>query len=629
MSRIAGLLFTSIMIMAFVSCAGLPHWFNAAVGGQGGGTSSSLNPLETGGIYVSTNGVDLNNIGTNPAQPLATLNQALKQAGMYAQSNIFIAEGVYSVSNVIAGDFSNGVVVYGWTNLLISGGWLSDFSERSAIGTAIDAGNMKRHVIRVENCVFITLDSLTLMNGYNPDTAILTEDKGGGILVRGTRDSRFTNIYLLSNTAPYGGGIGIEYDCSNITVHIQDSASNRALLGGGCVYMAGNNIHISGSIKENRSDQNGGGVFMTGHYNSVTADVQYNRAGQNGGGVFADNLSEHCVLDLNALYNTATNSVGGVGGAVACNGKSNTVRGTYQYNLAFLYGGGIFLDSGASYAAVDVTAQYNAATNMANSSGGGLYSQGTYHVILGNYNNNAASYQGGGVCQQGSYISNEINAGYNTASHGAGMYLGGQNNMALGSYNGNTGFEYGGGMYITGDNHVVLGANISDNQSSHSNALYSAVCLLFAQNITMEFCNFERNIIYFSTNIKIAAVGLTGESPVNIIGCNFNENRDLYNSMDIFLSNTVTNMPLQIVSNTFRALEGFTNKIYISEGLVFDIYGVSYQLWHNFFATNYTNTSGLVSYKDYINVISNPVPVYSSNTGAYGNGGNDTNYYFY
>lgn len=183
---------------------------------------------------------------------------------------------------------------------------------------------------------------------------------GGGIWMRnddgGLKGYEF-NLNLnsgevYSNTAPYGGGLYVNnWNVGSSTTGTIKIYNNTATTSGGAVYLQNttyvmNSGTIGGSGNGNTAANHAGGIYLA-NGSSFTfngGEVSYNTAGGNGGGIGVFN-SSMAFSNGSVMHNQA----GGFGGGLYCETSGTvTFTGDIKDNTA-KSGGGIAMNSGASF----------------------------------------------------------------------------------------------------------------------------------------------------------------------------------------------------------------------------------------------------------------------------------------
>lgn len=209
-------------------------------------------PVEIDTIYVSENG-ETGNTGLSANSAFASLQKGIDVAGKTGAGEIKIH------GNPLLGKRREYGVTITATNLTISGGWNTDFSEQDDT-TLLNSDMRKYHCIQLVNCDNVTLTNFVITGG-NANQYNFPATCGGGIFGDYVYNSQ---IYctISNNFAMYGGGIYLRYANNNtIDSKIID---NEASHSGGGIYLnyCENNI-ILGTITNNTARIAGGGIQWT------------------------------------------------------------------------------------------------------------------------------------------------------------------------------------------------------------------------------------------------------------------------------------------------------------------------------------------------------------------------------
>jgi len=196
-------------------------------------------PNEVEEIFVSPTGNN-NNSGKSKLSPFKTITHAVSLLDSTKQSIIHLGPGVYSKES---NDETFPIKLKSYMKL--SGSGLDS--------TILDA-NKNDQVIIIENSRYLSIENLTIMNGYSIDN-------GGGLLCINS-NPELKNITFKNNDAVnYGGAIYFDNSTSNlygITI-----ANNNSTMGGGLYYNNNCNISIMRSvISDNWSSETGSALFV-------------------------------------------------------------------------------------------------------------------------------------------------------------------------------------------------------------------------------------------------------------------------------------------------------------------------------------------------------------------------------
>ena len=216
------------------------------------------------------------------------------------------------------------------------------------------SGNNLYQVFYVNSGIPVTLDNLTVMNGYS--------SVGGGVLNGGyltINNSTFSG----DNATMQGGGI---YNQLSLTIKNSTFSGNSAQNGGGIYNLTNHQLNITNStFVNNNSIVNGGGVFTDG-YLTITNSTFSGNSANDGGGVFntfwltinnsilANSLSGGDCSG-NAIAASKNNLIEANGNTTDCgltNGVNDNIIG-FDPNLGTLTGSPAFYPLNSSSLAID------------------------------------------------------------------------------------------------------------------------------------------------------------------------------------------------------------------------------------------------------------------------------------
>jgi parallel beta-helix repeat protein len=257
-------------------------------------------------VYVSTSGNDAND-GLSPSTPVRTLVRAIEVANtINSVSNVLIkvGSGLYTPGSGLSN--ANVGLVINRPNLIISGGWNSDFT--SVIDKSEFDGNNSlflHHIVMITNVTNVRLESLVIRGG---NANVAPNDSGGGIYV-----SNVSYLVIESN------------------VVISNNSANQC--GGGLYLINSSNNTISGSVYSNSAYYGGGMYLVDSSNNTISGSVYGNSANYYGGGVYLDN-SDYFTNTGWITNNTVINTNYGSGGGVYTNGShANSYFGNVSNNI--------------------------------------------------------------------------------------------------------------------------------------------------------------------------------------------------------------------------------------------------------------------------------------------------------
>ncbi len=277
------------------------------------------------------------------------------------------------------------------------------------------SGNNTSRVFTVDSGVTVTLNDLTIANGY--------ADNGGGIFSNG--NLTLNNSILANNRSTfyngtsYGGGGGIYNTIGSLTLNGSTFSNNSAQANGGGFHSDAGAITITNStFTGNSGDAGGGFIAMTGVV-TVTNSTFTSNPGNYGGGfaLGADSSMVAATVNDSAF----TNNSAGYGGAIT--GSNLTVNNsTFTGNTARQHAGGIF--SRGTLVVNSSTLSNNTAGIQGGGSGGGIYSDfGTVTVNNSTLSGNATATDGGGIWLTNTNLTlNGSTLSGNAASVGGGLY---------------------------------------------------------------------------------------------------------------------------------------------------------------------------------------------------------------
>ena len=309
-------------------------------------------------------------------------------------------------------------------------------------------GQGLRRVLSVNSGVTLTLNALTIANGFS-------SDRGGGILNNGTliiTNSTFSgNSVHNTDTGPgpstaSGGGIENSGTLSitNSTFSKNSATAGFSAAGGGisnsggtlsvinCMF-SGNN---SASGQKGVSFSNGGGIFSSGGRMSIDGSTfSDNRAGgfeNSGGGGIANVVGILIITNSTFSKNSASGLEGGAdGGGIENSGTLSITNSTFSGNSANsgIKGSGGGIRNSGTLSLTNSTFSGNFASTHPSfpyaspAVGGGISNSGALSIVFSTFSGNSADIGGGGgisggtVDMRGSIVAN------NTGGDCAGVIL--------------------------------------------------------------------------------------------------------------------------------------------------------------------------------------------------------------
>lgn len=269
-------------------------------------------------------------------------------------------------------------------------------------------GNNASRVFEIASGKTVTLNGLTLRNGYNAshggaiynaglliiNGSVLTDNRagtissgnvGGAISNGGSLEIHYST--LSNNVATYGGCIDNGQNPPSPLTITQSAFSNNSAYEGGCLYNSSPlTVTITGStFSGNRSGRDGAGIFnaeSAGALNIESSVFFDNTAAGSGGGVY--NRATLVVKNSTLSGNAATTNDGGAlwtGGNSYLTVSQSTITG----NSAVVSGGGLWL-----YGAQTTISNSIVSGNLAplgkeirqdNSTAGGVFTSLGYNLI--------------------------------------------------------------------------------------------------------------------------------------------------------------------------------------------------------------------------------------------------------
>ena len=216
------------------------------------------------------------------------------------------------------------------------------------------SGNDASRVLKINSGIEVTLDSLTITNGY-----VYTEDpwdRGAGIFNSGTLTIRNSTV-VKNISSSYGAGIYNNHGCT-LTLENSTVANNQGSRGGGIWnsgtmtvrnstvtrnsgYTGGGGIHSAlignldsililenSTVVDNTSGTTGGGLFSSGTLILKNSTVARNFANRGGGGISSNNGTltlENSTVVLNSADAVGLNGGGGINCTTSTLSLKNTI----------------------------------------------------------------------------------------------------------------------------------------------------------------------------------------------------------------------------------------------------------------------------------------------------------------
>lgn len=385
---------------------------------------------------------------------------------VFAATNLSTLAAVTQPTTIVGNGTASSCTESAFTNAIAQGGIIkfncgsSPYtlvltSEKTISGnTIIDGGNLvtlsgnnKTRILNINSYYnlstpSLTVQNLTLSNGYKTDVANTTSIASGGAAIYRLGGSlTVTNSKFLNNVGPVTG---------------QDVA-------GGAIYsVGGGTTSISNSLFQNNRASNGGAVGSLGSaLTIVNSTFSGNSATGNGGNPGNGGLGGGIYIDgENSYFGVAVNLSG-----VAVNG-----------NKANSYGGGLFRIAYRGDSTIIDQSSFNGNSIPIQdvSMGGGLYLQGT-NITMKNSSviNNTVKVAGGMFVGPGSVLNmTNVTVAQNTANTGVGGGLfiddsvsGTILNSTIAKNQTPGAYSFGGGIF-GGSTNLLLGNTIIANNTA-------------------------------------------------------------------------------------------------------------------------------------------------------------------
>jgi len=334
-------------------------------------------------VFVSTGGNDANSGGIS--DPFRSINVAMGHISASITASVTVTvkvgSGVYTPGSGLSSSDSGFVI--NRPNVIISGGWNSDFS--SVVGKSeLDGNYSLRHVVMITNVTNVRLENLVIRGG-NASSFSYPDDRGGGIYASSVSYLVIeSNVVISNNSAFYGGGLYLWY--SRNTTISGSVYGNRANWYGGGLYLDRLiNTTISGSVYGNSADYGGGLLLANSTNNTISGSVYINMA-YRGGGVYLSGSSNTTISG--SVYSNRSYEGGGL---YLWYSRNTTISGSVYGNGEY-EGGGLYL-----WYSTNTTISGSVYGNIA-INGGGLYLYySDYFTNTGWITNNTAVSTGGGV----------------------------------------------------------------------------------------------------------------------------------------------------------------------------------------------------------------------------------------
>jgi len=319
----------------------------------------------------------------------------------------------------------------------------------------------------------VTLDSLTITNGYDQSTDCYGTSCGGGVSIQGSGVIvTISNSVITGSVAARGGGIhngGNYSNDSKLIVNDSLISGNSTLmdstfLGGGGIYNNTGTITINNSIISNNSAiASGGGIHSMGGYGSTVeindSTIIDNVASSYGGGIYVDSstisITNSTLANNSAVYGGGISNLGGIFII------DNT---TFSGNIVSYLGGAVY-NSGR-------VALSNSVISGSSAGQGGCFfshvSNSSFDAIAINNStlSNNTAYEGGCIYNAGGRViidNSTISENWGRSNSG-----GIRNNSLIiidnSTISGNSAGSYGGGGINNGGTAMISNSTITNNR---------------------------------------------------------------------------------------------------------------------------------------------------------------------
>lgn len=412
-----------------------------------------------------------------------------------------------------------------FSNQLVGGGTITfncgtatilwSSTKTIAANTTIDgggnitlSGGFGHRLFVVNPNVTLTLQNITLINGYNPDPA-----GGAGVSNNGHLILTDVTVHSMVDSAFDGGGISTigALDITNSTFYENKATNGGAIFGSG----AGAVITIdSSTLYDNHATGKGNNGFGGAIYLASGAQLHldstssYSGTARFGGAIYVA-TGASATITRSPLYN---NSASSDGGAIFNKGATDVSNNTISGNSAS-YGGGIDNDHG-SLTMIDSTLTLNVATVAG---GGGIANDhGTMTLTNLTVSENFASGDAGGIENgRGTATITNVTLSGNRASSGGGMWnlYGGTAYLTNVTFKGNAGSSNGGGIGNTNDvdTHLYLTNVIIADSDTGDNCAFDKAPDLSDHNLSSDAsCNFAAGGGHDSVKMKLGPLETNG-----------------------------------------------------------------------------------------------------------------------
>ena len=270
-------------------------------------------------------------------------NGALSYSG---SKNLTIDLNGCSIDRNLFAPKSGGAVIYVNSTMTITDSKSGEYSVSELFrgGAIMNGSNSGRGGgIVIGGNATLNFNGGTILNCVSTDDGGAISVVGSGARLNVNGGSFYGNRTYDSSGECCGGAI---YS-SAATVDISNAVfeGNYAEDNGGAIYAVNGSLTVrNSSFHSNSSTEEGGAIAVDGSVRTVVRDSLFsgNSSPDDGGAVYCDSDNGTYLYDCTMYYNHSASD----GGAVYVNDdKVFVIGGTYRYNTAGGYGGGIYVDS--------------------------------------------------------------------------------------------------------------------------------------------------------------------------------------------------------------------------------------------------------------------------------------------
>lgn len=263
------------------------------------------------------------------------------------QKNLTLDLNGYAIDRNLFKPKSGGAVIY--VNSLMT--IVDSRSNEYTVSKLFKGGVIQNGANSNRGGGIVIADNATLnFNGGTILNCVSTDD-GGGISAFGANANLVVNGGSFYGNRTYDSageccGGAIYSNKANLKINNSKFEGNYAEDNGGAIYANNGNITLTdSSFYSNSSIEEGGAIFADGDVKTNITDCLFSgniSTDDDGGAVYCDSNSGTYLYNCQMYYNHSASE----GGAVHINAdKVFIIGGTYQYNTADKYGGGIYVDS--------------------------------------------------------------------------------------------------------------------------------------------------------------------------------------------------------------------------------------------------------------------------------------------